>query len=355
MPRTRRTQLETEEALRTKSRERLLQCGREEDDPLVLLALEYLSALSASSTRPASSHIRDWLIYCQRLGYEVLQVTNTQAKAYAKYLARKFAPTTIQSACAVIRGFYRTAIERDLVRFNPFAKVASGTAEPVVRTPAITQREFEQVSSMLFREATGEHAPLTAVRDAVMFYVVGRFGPRRFEVNRLRWSDLGHDRGRMVLRVMGKGRKPATMTLPDDVISLLEGWRERLERHIERPARARDAVFPSIGQGEWELRAALKEGGPLPPLGTTAITETFQGIFRRAGMGGARMATHVGRATAATIAYEVTGDIVAVQGMLRHANVRSTQGYLRRIGDARSVAGSWRPEVSLPDLAPEAA
>lgn len=53
--------------------------------------------------------------------------------------------------------------------------------------------------------------------------------------------------------------------------------------------------------------------------------------------------------------HERPGDIVAVQGVLRHANVRSTQRYVRTLADGRSVAGSWLPGVDRPNLTPEAA
>lgn len=347
MPRTRRDQAQREIDHRNQARARVLECGRSEDDPIIEAAIGYFESMAANSAVPASTHLRDWLAYCHRRGWDPLEVESLQAKAYMRHLDGRYAPTTVKGYTSSIRGLYQVLMERGLVKSNPFRKVGSGRAEPKVPTPALTQEQFEQVASMLFAEAA-RSGSLTAMRNAVMFYVVGRLGPRRFEVSNATWASVGQDRGLMVIRIMGKGRKPATLTLPDDVIELMETWKARLEEAAGRPMNGRDGLFPVIGMGNWELMQHVRAKTAIPSLGTTAITEIFQNIFRTAGMGGARMSTHVGRATAATIAYGCTHDIVAVKNMLRHANIATTEGYLRHLDGGRETAGSWSPDVALP-------
>jgi site-specific recombinase XerD len=348
MPRIRLTPIELDLKVRAGARAKLVNAGLAPDDPLFLAAEAYLDGIAAVTASNAAGSIRDWITYCRGRRFDVQTATNDQAQAYARVLRSAYVPTSVYGKCASIRSFYATCIKRALRSDNPFTGVASGTADPVHPTPALDQEQLAAFIQGLVRDATAPGASLVAKRDAALVYTLMRIGPRRIEAHRMTWKCFGRDRGVPVLRVHGKGDRFATMSLPDDVEAMLAWWRDELAAALGRDTRGHDAIFPAIGTGNWELRQAVERSLPLPPVGAGHLTSTFKRLLAEAGLGGPRMAAHVARATAATIGYEATKDIVAVQGMLRHASVETTYRYIRRRGDARSVAGTWGIPVALP-------
>jgi integrase len=200
---------------------------------------------------------------------------------------------------------------------------------------------------MVFNEASKSPGS-AAARDAAMVHLVFRIGLRGIETRRLTWGDITTDRGVSVVRLFGKGRKAATLTLPDDVVAVLASWRSQLEAAAGRTVRHDDAMFPSIGRGSSIIKSAVAKDSALKPISPGRLIQIFKTTLERAGVGGYRRATHTGRATAASIAYEQTGDILGVQKMLRHANLEQSAKYIRRENDCRAMTSSWTPAISSP-------
>lgn len=96
-----------------------------------------------------------------------------------------------------------------------------------------------------------ERGPTTPVhcRDSVLFYVMTRVGPRRFEAAGARWDSVEECDGVTGWALHGKGDEDARTTLPPDVIEILASWKRQLARIVGRPVQPDDAIFPVLGRG----------------------------------------------------------------------------------------------------------
>jgi integrase/recombinase XerC len=318
------------------------------DHPIIRATHAKMRGVSPNTSRLMSAAVIVWLRYCEGEGLDPTDLQQTDAQAYDQWLQERYAPTTAHTSIAMLRVIYKIAHGTGSIPRNPFLGVSVSNPDPLQYTPALTKQEFERLVAMISQEAFGPLARVASKRDLVVFYVTCRIGLRCSEVTGIHWGDLSHDRGVPVVRILGKGRRYATVTLPDDVARMLAWWRAICEEIMGRRTTDEDAVFPSIGKNGEFLRKLAKQKRPLVGVGRRSLYRVFSGIFTRAGIEGDRWGVHVARATAATIGYEHSGDLLGVANMLRHKNLTTTQRYIRRIGDARTIADTWTPTVVLP-------
>lgn len=100
--------------------------------------------------------------------------------------------------------------------------------------------------------------------------------------------------------------------------------------HPVAAAAIRDLVMERIQGGPLDPESALfqsQKGGPIKSVQAWRI---FQRIYRRAGLSGPGLGTHLTRRTAARILYERSQhDIELVRAALNHRSIVSTQHYIR--------------------------
>ncbi|MEQ8494010.1 MAG: tyrosine recombinase XerC [Gammaproteobacteria bacterium] len=223
---------------------------------------------------------------------------------------------------SALRALFRDLAARGLARDNPAAEV---------RAPKSPRRlpralDVDQVTSLLEHEADG---PL-GVRDRAMWELLYSSG--------LRVSELtGLDRGDVDLvareaRVLGKGRKQRLVPVGRHAVAALEAWltvRASLVRGSEA------ALF--VGRG----------GSRLTPR---SVQLRLTAWARRHGFD-APVHPHVLRHSFATHVLESSGDLRAVQELLGHADISTTQVYthldfqhLARVYDAAHPRARRRRE-----------
>ncbi|MGO8671182.1 MAG: tyrosine recombinase [Capsulimonadaceae bacterium] len=147
------------------------------------------------------------------------------------------------------------------------------------------------------------------MRDAVMFELMYAAGLRVSEMVSLRLSDLDLEAG--LVRPFGKGSKERQTPIGDHACSLLRDYIRGARTQITRAAT--DAVFPTSRGGPmsrehfWLLiRRYAAESGITRPISPHTLRHTF--------------ATHLLAGGA---------DIRAIQEMMGHAGVETTQRYTR--------------------------
>ncbi len=232
---------------------------------------------------------------------------------------------------------------RTLVATRRFVRhlLALGVLERDPAEGLLSPRQPQRLPRILSGEETGallmaassEEGPL-ALRDRAMLEVLYGAGLRVSELVSLPLAGL--DRRAGCVRVRGKGGRERIVPLGEPAVAALETWladgRPALANAARRPS---DAVFLS------------RRGTPM----------TRQNFFvrlrllaRRVGMPGDRVSPHVLRHSFATDLLEGGADLRAVQAMLGHADLATTQiythvsrGRLRETVEQHHPRGARRP------------
>lgn len=133
-----------------------------------------------------------------------------------------------------------------------------------------------------------------------------------------------------MLSFIGKGREPATLRIPPDVLAQLEAWRDVQEETVGRPIGQAVAIFTSFAPRALK-RVRSPRKPPLRPMGRSEIFCIVRDRLAQIGVVGPRMGPHALRATGGTLAYEGGADLIACQSLLRHASIETTRRfYIKR-------------------------
>lgn len=203
-------------------------------------------------------------------------------------------PKSLQRRLSACRSFYRWLLKHGRIQANPVAAVRGPKAP----------RKLPQVLDPDEAKALVEvptDAPL-GLRDRALLELFYSSGLRLSELCALRWHDLDLDGG--LVTVLGKGRKQRSVPVGSHARAALAAWRE-----AQRPAR--DApVFPG-------------RNGPLTPR---AVQQRLRVLAQRQGLF-KRVHPHLLRHSFASHLLESSGDLRAVQELLGHADIATTQIY----------------------------
>jgi integrase/recombinase XerC len=217
------------------------------------------------------------------------------------HLARRrrlgLSAVTLRRELSSIRGFFREQCRLGVIAANP----ASDVQGPKVRRalPGTFERDALQ-------HALDQPAPqgTTFQRDHALAELFYSCGLRLGELQPLRWAQF--DAGMTEVRVLGKGSKARVVPVGSAARQALASWHAVLGG----PA-AQMPVFPG--------RAGA-------PLSRPAIAVALRRWARQTGLAG-RVHPHRFRHAFATHLLEASSDLRAVQELLGHANLATTQIY----------------------------
>ena len=284
------------------------------DRELPLDVEEFLTWLVAERGRSANTlaaYRRDLLSYCgwlEESGRTLDSVQSADLDAYVGVLrARGLAPSSVKRATVAVRSLHRFRSDEGLAPTDPSAGVETPRV-PAGLPKALTEAE---VGSLL-DQVEGESA--IARRDRAILEVLYGTGARISEVCALSLGDVDLDAG--LLRLFGKGSKERVVPIGRFARVALAQWLDEEGRGVIAPEQfARrtdaDAVF---------LNA---RGGRLGRQGAWAIVRKYGDA---AGLGD-RLTPHVLRHSCATHMLDHGADIRAVQELLGHASITTTQVY----------------------------
>ncbi len=217
------------------------------------------------------------------------------------------AASSVARGLVPVRGLHAFLAEEGVLPVDPAADVERPRV-PAGLPKALSEEEVER----LLDRVVGE-GPLV-LRDRAVLEVLYGTGVRISELVGLSMSDL--DLGSGLLRAFGKGSKERIVPLGRHARSALEEWLGRAGRPLVEPARwARrgdaDAVFLN------------HRGGRLSRQGAWLVVKRYGDA---AGLGD-RLTPHVLRHSCATHMLDHGADIRAVQELLGHASISTTQVY----------------------------
>lgn len=290
------------------------------DDGEGLLPLEveeWLSWLATERGRSASTQAayrrdaRRWWGWLRGHGHTGLgTVTERDIEAYVGDLrAGGLAPATVARAVVAVRSLHRFLAEEGRAEDDPGAEVAAPRV-PAGLPKALSESEVEA----LLAAVAGDDP--VARRDRAMLEVLYGTGLRISELVGLRLADV--DLESALLRAFGKGAKERVVPLGRHAVAALYEWLRPGGRPGLEPERwAR--------RGDAEAVFLNRRGGRLSRQGAWLVV-TRHG--EAAGLAG-KLTPHVLRHSCATHMLDHGADIRAVQELLGHASISTTQVYTR--------------------------
>ncbi len=267
--------------------------------------LAYLASdrgLSPHTVRAYSSDLGHFLDWAKRAHVDVLATSHRELRRYLAELdAARYARRTIARRLAAVRSFYRYLNERDIVTSDPAAVLATPRLER--RLPRLVPPQ--SLSALL--DAPDPQTP-EGLRDRALLELLYATGARVSELCGLDLGDLDLERGQIT--VMGKGSKQRILPLYPYAITRLQDYLES-----GRPSLARrpgvDAVFVSIRGNR---------------LSADAARTRFKVHLESAGAA-LSLSPHAMRHTFATHLLDSGADLRAVQELLGHVALSTTQIY----------------------------
>jgi integrase/recombinase XerC/integrase/recombinase XerD len=260
----------------------------------------------------------------QGLGPE--EMTPRMLRRYAGVLSeRGLSKTTVARKLASIRSFYRHLLDRAEIEANPADLVATPKRDsylPRVLKPG-------EVADVLDRIPGSEPLDL---RDRALFELAYSAGLRAEELVNLDSDDLDPDAEE--LRVTGKGSRTRIVPAGEPAWRAIELYlakgRPLLAARERRLQRVEPALFIS------------KSGRR---LSTSDVRRRLALSTRRAGTGGG-VSPHTLRHSFATHLLEGGADLRAIQELLGHASISTTQTYTRiESGRLRKAYASAHPRA----------
>ncbi len=209
---------------------------------------------------------------------------------------RGLTPSTLRAKLSAWRSFFKFLARRGEVGVNP----ANGVRSPKARRKLPQVLDVDQVAALV--EIEGDE-PET-VRDRALMELLYSSGLRVSELCAVRWRDLDLNDG-MLRVVSGKGGKTRIVPVGSRAIAALNALHE--------------LDMPQSGDPLWRGR----NGQPITPGAVRARIKRRakeQGVWQR-------VYPHLLRHSCASHLLESSGDLRAVQELLGHADIGTTQIY----------------------------
>jgi integrase/recombinase XerC len=227
-------------------------------------------------------------------------------RALAKLHAQGFAPRTLSTTLSAWRAWFRYLEKKD-AKFSGTVFAGIKAPKAVKRLPnALTEAEAVQLVSLPAKERSAAAAWVES-RDQAMFELLYGCGIRVGELIGVDLADINLASGEM--RVFGKGRKERIAPLGGPARDSLRTWLD--VRSVGGPVGDVDAVFLGA-RGERVSAPVVRKA-----LKARAVT---QGIT-------SNVYPHRLRHSFASHLLQASGDLRAVQELMGHASIASTQVY----------------------------
>jgi integrase/recombinase XerC len=205
---------------------------------------------------------------------------------------------SIQRRLSALRSFYNYLLREQVVTLNPGLDVAAPKSEQHLPDTL----SVDDVATLLH----GSSEDVLVLRDFAMLELMYSSGLRLSELVGVDEDDI--DFNERIVRVTGKGAKTRVLPVGDKAISALNAW---LQVRPPRPVGSDNAVFTGRGGKR---------------LGVRAVQQRVKQHARLQGVPG-DVHPHTLRHSFASHLLESSGDLRAVQELLGHADISTTQVY----------------------------
>jgi integrase/recombinase XerC len=256
-----------------------------------------LSRATIDAYRRDLASLGEWCDKQEITDIESLAMADVRSFAASEH-RRGLSPRSVQRRLSGLRRFFRYLRREGIIQGDP----SQGVRAPKVRRKLPEVLDIDQVLALLDIPAEDE----LATRDRAMLELFYASGLRVSELAGLTWDRLDLTDG--LVRVLGKGRRERVVPVGRHAIRALEQWRgiHAATAGVDQPR-----VFTSL-KGR--------------PLGVRAIQKRVAYWSQRQGLD-QNVHPHQLRHSFASHILESSGDLRAVQELLGHANLTTTQIY----------------------------
>ena len=280
--------------------------------------LEMLAAERGAAVNTIEAYRRDLLHYAahlQRSGAGLRSAVARDVGAYVRAMAEEgLAPASRARRLSAVRQLYKFMVGEGLVAEDPAARQRGpklARALPRTLSVAEVDRLIERARGRI--EGLGGRERVRALRLHCLVEMLYATGMRVSELVGLPRSVLKGD-GR-VLTIVGKGRR-------ERLVPLNAGACAALERYLNVGHDAGDGVSPML-RTRWLFPSHSAEGH----LTRHRLSQELKELAEEAGLDPERVSPHVLRHAFASHLLDRGADLRAVQQLLGHADISTTEIY----------------------------
>ncbi|GAA0807305.1 tyrosine-type recombinase/integrase [Spirilliplanes yamanashiensis] len=259
--------------------------------------------------------------------------------AFARFAADR-SPASVQRAWSTWNGFFTFLVADGRTDGNPMPAVDRPRLAPPAPKPLRGEDTPERLLAAVARGEEMRQRDPWPERDVAVLALALCAGLRLSELLGLRVGDVAGRPGERRVEVGGKGGRPRSVPVEDELDAVLEGFLESRRRRFGARSVAPGGVFFVDRQG-----SPLRRGG---------LQYLVESCFRRAGVTdrvprGAQL--HALRHTFATRLAEDGANASEIMRLLGHASLTTSQGYIEVTGaQQRAAVRSLRTNRALRDL-----
>lgn len=271
--------------------------------------LEMLTAERGAAANTIESYRRDLEDFAGFLAFRGLSVDAADADSVRDYLSglsrARLSPRTAARRLSCLRQYHRYLLAENLRRDDPTATIeAPRRGRPLPKI--LSEEETEELLAAARRGDGAEGA-----RQQALLEILYATGMRVSELVGLRLSALSRDR--RFVTIAGKGGKERLVPLGDPARAAIAHYLRHRERFARKGRANSPWLFPSrSGSGH---------------LTRHRFGQVLKKLAFEAGLDPAQVSPHVLRHAFATHLLDHGADLRAVQQMLGHADISTTQIY----------------------------
>ena len=263
--------------------------------------------LSSATRRSYASDLEQFSEWLAERGAGLADLDRATVRAFVAHLGRRgYAPATLARKLSAVRSLSRFLTERDVLTIDP-AQYLPGPRRRRRLPHALRPAEVDAVC-----DAVRGSEPL-ALRDRLMFELLYGCGLRSQELVDIGCDDVHTARSELLVR--GKGGKMRMVPLGDEAVAALERYLAKGRGALGRRA--------STASATPEGALLLTRSGR--PLHTSDVRRVVSKYAAMAGLDAA--SPHMFRHAYATHMLEHGADLRAIQELLGHSSVSTTQIY----------------------------
>ena len=262
---------------------------------------------SAHTLRAYERDVSDFILFCGKRNLPLSDLETSDLREYLAYKVEchQLSSSSLQRMLSAIRQFMKWAEHSEYMRFNP----ADNFQLKRQSRPLPGLVDIETVNQILDQPAPETEAQQQMwLRDKAILELLYSSGLRLAEVQSLRIKDV--DFNRQLLRITGKGNKTRIVPFGAKAKEAVMNWLQ---------------VYP-LWHGDFvpEANVFITQKGN--PLGARQIENRVKFQAQRAGVN-VDLHPHLLRHCFASHMLSNSGDLRAVQEMLGHSNLTTTQIY----------------------------
>jgi len=222
---------------------------------------------------------------------------------------------TTSTICLKVRSlkrFFEFLERSNIIFINPMEEIREPKQEKNKNIPRAILTKAE-ITKLLDQPNLGTR---TGIRDRTVLELFYSTGIRLQELCNLSIFDIDLQ-GKMVRVNQGKGRKDRVVPMGKHAVRFLREYITKIRPVFSKKNRKSRVLFLS------HLAT---------PLSKQVVGLMIRNCVRRAGLTDKKISAHTFRHTFASVLVKNGADVVAVQKMLGHADLSTTQGYIRTLG-----------------------